>query len=351
MLLLDLGKPGGGQDFRQNLMDVLNNADRRPIRLRAGFAYATYSGVKQLLESLDGLPAWNAAAKLWLLGVHSGITYPHAISSLATLTNSKVRLATCGIATRYAIEGQRVFHAKIMAVDSGRDHALNAIMAGSANLTGAAMGMRARNFEAGMSWMSPVERLVSDNFNSWWEEAWGSGINANSSNVRNYIDLRTEFQLRNPDLLPEASGDEYISASDARVLWLEAGAMSTGGSNNAVDFSSGLASFFGPVSDRTRPIVLSADDDKRWADRPLTPKKTTFNVRLWRLSLPTIAMGGFEYKHRILCFTKLGGGRTPLEFRLDVADPDTKIARDWQRESGRHGTIGRTGGGHNFGFI
>lgn len=351
MLLLDLGKPGGGRDFRQNLVDVLNNANRRPVRLRAGFAYASYSGVRQLLESLNGIPVWDTATKLWLLGVHNGITDPHAIGSLATLTNSKVRLATCGMATRYAIEGQRVFHAKIMAVDSGRDHAFNALMAGSANLTGAAMGMRARNFEAGMSWISPVEPLVSDNFNSWWDEAWGSGINANPSNVRDYIDLRTEFQLRNPDLLPDTSRDEYISASDARVLWLEAGAMSTGGSNNAVDFSSGLASFFGPVADQSRSIVIVAEGNKRWVDRPLTPKKTTFNVRLWRLSLPTIAMGGCEYKHRILCFTKLEGERSLLEFRLDVADPDSKIARSWQLESGRHGTIGRTGGGHNFGFM
>lgn len=352
MLQLHLGRPGGGtlRDFRSSVILALNSIAQPPVRLRAGFAYATYNGVQQLLESLDGISAWHLASKSWLLGVHNGITDQYAISSLASLSNSQVRLATCGIPIRQAVQGERIFHAKVIAVDSGPEHEIAALISGSANLTGSAIGAHPRNFEAGISWTSPVEETVSQDFSSWWQEAWSTGIAANSRNVARYVDLRTFFRLRNPDLLQDESQDDDISVAGTDILWIEAGSMTTGGSNNAVDFSSSLASFFGPVSDQSRSIVLVADGGKRWTNRPLTPKRTTFNVRLWRLSLPTKTMGGFDYKHQILRFTKLKNGKIPQEYQLDVADPESSTAKEWQLESGRRGTIGRTGGGHNFGF-
>jgi hypothetical protein len=349
VLNLDLGKPNGGEDFQRHLISTMNSALGTSMRIRAGFAYATRSGVDELLSSLEGTTAWSEASKFWLLGLHHGITEPDAIRALAGLPRSTVRLATCGLSIKQAIEGLRMFHAKVVAVDSGPKHTISTILAGSANLTRSAIGGHTRNFEAGIAWLSPIEEETSHDFNSWWEEAWLSGTNPGRRSIDSYVDQRTKFRLRNPDILAAEPDATPVSAAHAHTLWIEAGAMSTGGSHNAVDFNEELASFFGPVRNQTRQLTIISGD-KRWADRPLTPKTTTLNVNLWRLSLPTVAMGGFDYGHQIIRFTKTTT-TPPFEFHIDVADADSDDAQAWQIDTGRHGMIGKTGGGHIFGFM
>lgn len=348
MINLDLGRPGSDHDFRPHLLETFMNSKNSTIRLRAGFAYATRSGIDEFLDPLRNLPSWNSATKLWLIGVHHGITEPVAINSLAALPNSRVRLATCGLSLLQAITGVRVFHAKIAMVDDEKTHDISTLVVGSANLTGAAIGHRTRNFEAGITLQSPVETKLSRQFDSWWQEAWKLGVGATPKTLSKYIEQRTGFLRRNPDILLDASPHPTDALAEARVLWIEAGAMSTGGSHNAVDFNAELAKFFGPPSSETRRITIKAGNN-RWDDRSISPKTTTFKVPLWRLSLPTKAMGGFDYRYRVIRLTKAGEGQH-IEFILEVADDGSPEANAWRIETERYGSIGRTGGGHSYGF-
>lgn len=348
MAHLDLGQPGKSHDFRRHLRNALVDSGDQDIRMRAGFAYATRAGVEELLDSLHNVANWDSASKLWLIGVHHGITEPVAINMLVALPNSTVRLATCGLPLGRAIKGAIVFHAKVISVEEGLTHEMTTLIAGSANLTAAAIGRRTRNFEAGITWDSPIEARIAQRFDSWWQDVWKSGARATPEKISNYVEQRANFLYRNPDILLDVSPHGVDAVAEAWLLWIEAGAMSTGGSRNAVDFNAELATFFGPLSDETRLISIVAEGG-RWDDRSLSPKTTTFNVPLWRLSLPTKAKGGYDYANRIICLTKIPKGGD-VEFELKVADEGSQVAAQWRIETERYGSIGRTGGGHIYGF-
>jgi uncharacterized protein YlzI (FlbEa/FlbD family) len=349
MLHLDLGRPGSGLDFRQHLVDTISTRPDTPIRMRAGFAYVTRSGTSEVLNPLGSVPSWISTRKQWLVGVHHGITQPVAITVLGNLPNSEVRLATCGLPLRDSILGMKIFHAKTIAFDDGQTPGLLALMAGSANLTGAAIGNSSRNFEANITWAAPVDTQISSQFDIWWNEAWTASIEATSKNFDKYVKERERFLEQNPDVLIEASAHSLSDLIGAGKFWIEAGRMSTGGSHNAVDLNRDLAGFFGPPSRQRKQLTIVAGK-KRWNNRPLSPKRTTLGVQLWRLSLPTLDMGGFDYKDQIICFTKkMLADETAYE--LDVADPESAKARRWRADAQRSGVLGRTGGGHNYAFI
>jgi hypothetical protein len=62
-----------------------------------------------------------------------------------------------------------------------------------------------------------------------------------------------------------------------------------------------------------------------------------------------MAKGGYDYSYRIVRLTKAEEGQD-IEFNLEVADEDSPVAREWRIETERYGSIGRTGGGHSYGF-
>jgi hypothetical protein len=242
-----------------------------------------------------------------------------------------------------------VFHAKVLAVDIGKSHAISALIAGSANLTGAAIGSKARNFEAGLAWKGDVELGVAQQFTAWWEDAWSGGIKATQAIIEKYVKERDKFLIKNPGVLLETSPHLPAELQDATILWVEAGDMS-GGSRNQVEFNADLAAFFGPVSADQRLLTITSAKN-RWSDRPLSPKQTTFGGNIWRLSLPTVAMGGFVYPGRTIWFKK---EETPngTQYRLDVADIESAKAKAWREDTHRTGVVGRTGGGggRSYGF-
>lgn len=345
---LDCGRPTAGADFRRHLTEILSSNLGEPTRLLAGFAYATRAGVNHLLNAVEDLPAWPRTRKQWLLGVHHGITEPSAIAALADTPRSEVRLAVCGLSLSEAVAGQRIFHAKVIAVDAARSGEILAVIAGSANLTSAAIGGSARNYEMGIAWKTSVGPGASQHFAAWWKEAWSSGVRATATAVERYIKQRDKFLLNNPGVLLETSQHLTAELENAAMLWIDAGMMS-GGARNQVEFNTELTAFFGPVSSSRRYLVMT-HDRRVWSDRPLSPKETTFGVSIWRLSLPTEAQGGFEYPGRVICIEKLEGD-DGTRYRLDVADAESAKARGWREETHRAGVVGRTGGGRNYGFI
>jgi hypothetical protein len=139
-----------------------------------------------------------------------------------------------------------------------------------------------------------------------------------------------------------------VNPSEATVLWIEAGAMS-GGSRNQVEFAQDLAEFFAPAIEAQRWLTLTAGS-RSWSDRTLSPKRTTFGVDIWRLSLPTQAQSGMRYPDRIIRFERVQGPGGREAFRIAVADVGSNQHERWRHEALERGEVGTTSGDREYGI-
>lgn len=349
--ILILGRPKQPPNLRAELERAIKLVGS-PASVRSGFAYATQAGADALFAALETSEGWRRARKRWIFGVHHGITEPLVVRQLRALPNSKVRLFTGGEGLRSSTltHGPR-FHAKVLCVaelKNGRPRP-HLLAATSANLTGAALGLSARNYEAGVQLRSgAIGEGDIRRFDAWWSEAWGMSLDATDTAIGKYASLRDRFLQRNPDAASQLDPPSPERIGDADVLWIEAGAMS-GGSRNQVEFSAELATYFGDREKGSRKLLIRARG-KTWDDRPLSYKKTTFGVDIWRLSLPTRAQGAHcDYPGNVICLKRSGKNGTQA-FELDVAAPGTRRHRRWYLASNRGGYVGVTSGNREFGF-
>jgi len=216
-------------------------------------------------------------------------------------------------------------------------------------MTGAALGGEARNYEAGVALFGatlPSTQLVA--LEKWWNEARNASLKATGAVLDEYARLRSNFLQRNPDSLVGVDPPSLAQLQSSTTLWIEAGAMS-GGSRNQVEFNRELAAFFGRVTYGTKLLRIKAKG-KEWDDRPLAHKVTTFGVDIWRLSLPTVSGGGFDYPGRVIRIDK-GMDRDGEYFEVSVAAPRGKGPGRWRAMAHRHGYAGVTSGHRAFGFF
>jgi hypothetical protein len=92
--------------------------------------------------------------KQWIIGLHHGITEPKALERVRALPNSTLRVfAGAPRLTLSSMFAGQLFHAKLILVTSHVSPASQPpfLMASSANLTGAAVGTSACNYEAGVA--------------------------------------------------------------------------------------------------------------------------------------------------------------------------------------------------------
>jgi hypothetical protein len=201
------------------------------------------------------------------------------------------------------------------------------------------------NYEAAIALTNKaITPSVVAGFNNWWQRAWTESLPLSTSLIDDYARARAILLRKNPDLARFIETSKRQGPEFGSTLWIEAGKMS-GGVRNQVEFSEGLAPFFGAVERRTHcpPIRF---DGRVWRDRPLSYKKTTFSVDIWRLSLPTKVV---DYADRVLRFRRLSDARGVV-FELQVADFGSAAARRWKRASESHGHVGVTGGGREYGL-
>jgi hypothetical protein len=318
--------------------------------IRLGFPFVSCTGVEALLNGLRGCPDWPGMRKMWLVGLHQGITEPAALDLISALPLSRVRLFLPGggISAR-ALRSRPMFHAKVVGVETAaharKPGVLRALIVSSANLTGAAIVDGGANYEAGAT-LSGFDVAASDRWGAWWATAWAKSVPLTPEIVDHYARLRDAFVRANPVVLDSADPPSSTSLANANTLWIEAGAMS-GGSRNQVEFNRELAAFFGPVITRRRKLSVEIGG-QQWNDRPLSPKVTTFGVEIWRLSLPTKASGGLKYPGTVIRFRRRMSGVD--SFLLDIAAEGSRSARAWRSEANRAGYIGSTSGNRAFGL-
>ena len=314
----------------------------RPRRLRAGFAFATVAGVQAFLREVSSEPEWTAIEKRFLVGIAQGITEPRALEVIRSIPNAETRifLARKRLDSRAPFDQVR-FHAKVACLDPhpGADAWISV---SSANLTSSAMGSDPKNYEFGVS--CRLNSLAENKgfyslFDPWWKSAWNSSTVVSNDILARYSDIRDRLVQANPVILASVDPPENIAT--ATDLWIEVG-KGSGIQRHQVEFNEYLASFFGPVNEG-KTILTLRRAGKEWDDRPLTHKKTTYDVDIWRLGMPTISKGGVEVKNRIVKFSRRPQN---LTFEIEVCDRDSALARQWERRSNRHGHVAQTRGMH-----
>lgn len=332
------------QDFTEALQDTRDLDDE----VRAAFAYVTYSGIDEFLKAVSESGHWDDATKRILTGVHNAITEPGALERLRNLDRAEVRaFIPGGRLTSGSFAAKPVFHPKVIALTSGKQ--VKAIQAGSANLSAAAIGTNARNYELATYASSSNDQEIDPDsrFFGWWTALWDASRVVDRRFIRSYADLRREVLERNPMVRATVETPETIR--EAQHFFLEVGAGSgPPGARHQVEFPGSLAQFFGKLSRARRDLTLQADG-KEWTDRPLSFKQTSFGVDIWRLGMPTQATGGPPVAERAIRFTR---SAAPLAFAFEVTDVDSEDFRDWEGLANLSGHIGTTQGqrGRRYGF-
>jgi hypothetical protein len=339
-----LGTPAQAAGVAQSLTDFAGNNDVKLARFV--FAYASLAGLRDCLrEAQDDL---RSARKNWVVGLHLGITEPAALREICATPHSELRLfCPTSKLDSAALYSSEKLHAKAIQVVAPNSSLL---IIGSANLTRAALGTSATNFEACIGSTTTSKKSSEHKaFAPWFLNLWTQSLPATTARIDRYAIVREKLIDANPVILP--SLDEYPSSEidHAQNLWIEAGAMS-GQDSNQVEFGPKLAPFFGPSKKGTKLLRVKFGSILR-DDRPLSYKVTQWNTEIWRLSLITSPQGGPSYPGRVIHLARTRDDHGEF-FLMHVADAGSIQSNKWKRLAHATGTVARTGsaaGGRTYG--
>jgi len=307
--------------------------------IRWAVAYSTYAGCDRLVKRIInriGAEKWNDIDKQFVTSLDYGLTEPNALEYLKKIPKSKVFVANPGVANRPGFRPARAYHPKLYLFNGPTK---SGYVVGSANLTNSAL-------------ISNTEVVLAGNeepTNGGWDQAWRELLRDASpltdELIREYRDNWKRPSTKHvvvPDPTPvapsidkkeklsfwEAIESGAINAQAFSHLWVEAGSMLSGGSNNQLELPRGANQFFGfdftqyGTSKKAEPIgkPLLTLKGTPWTDRKLTWHG---HNRMERLNLPTLAQGGFDYSWTSVLFRRHSGG-----FEIDVLpwDDDGAVA-------------------------
>lgn len=317
-------------------------APRRWICVHIAAAYATVSGVRYLL---DRLPA--ATRTEWLIGLDDALTHPDAIELVLGLEGAVVRIAK-------AASGFR-FHPKVYYFESSTPRYPDVILIGSANLTRAAFTVNTEAV-ALLSAATPARRVT---FGRIWDELWAQGTLASEAELRDYRAryararplrdrLANVTRVAGPTLRSDVLERDTADADPTRAesCWIECGYVTAMG--RELELKSELGLFFGldPHGGPPRLLTFHVSDGTqtqlRWKYQ---------ENHMWRLQLsndvpevrrglrPRLGDGTLGRSPFIALFKRRA---VPGNFDLQFVRLGTARARFIERESSKHGTVGRT---------
>jgi NgoFVII-like restriction endonuclease len=331
------------------LFALLSLADDRVVGFRAAVAYVTYRGCETLLPRLErrlGSRRWRDMPKTVACALDFGISEPAALERLANVPRCEVRVAGAEGLRAGNLIPRVTYHPKLYMFDKDRYHAA---LVGSANLTENALSV---NTEAAL--LEP--RLENALATSAWSRLVDGTTLLDERLLAAYVRLRKRERPRPPvaelplpevpvpgDLtsFPNAVERGQLDPADFDHLWVEAGAMSSGGSHNQLELPRGANRFFGFGFDEYgedhvtigHPVLMVSD--RVWDDRPLTWHG---NNKMERINLPTPAQGGYDYRHTAILFSRRG-----RRFEIEVAPWDSTLAKSWRNASAARGRLYKLG--------
>src|SRR5262249_36533064 len=122
-------------------------------------------------------------------------------------------------------------------------------------------------------------------WNPWWSGIWKRSRRLDRRLISAYGELRRRLLGENPVL--RFVTEVPPSIATASFFFSEVGAASgPPEERHQIEFPAALARFFGEVQRHRRDLTLRRDG-VMWRGRPLSYKRTTFGVEIWRLGMPT----------------------------------------------------------------
>ena len=322
--------------------------------MRIVVAYATRSGCQRLINSIGArisVDSVNAIPKLMVTSFDFGHTEPSALTYWMNLPNAEVRIAniqrTRGVLT--VTPSTTNFHPKVYVLDHPNRVS---VMIGSANLTGRGLTV---NTEAAIADPATDAQAI----NNLWMGSWESAEPLTDVLLDEYRAVRPGRPVPNIDPavppLPRRVARRLIDAinagldpSEFQFLWIQAGSMTSGGSNNQLELPRGANTFFdfhfnayGPdhVIIGRPPLIARR---RRWIDRPLTWHSGGGQNGMERLNLPTVRQDGFVYAETAILFRRIQNG-----YEISVTPWTGDQANAWVNASIGRGSIYSVGRGRN----
>jgi hypothetical protein len=342
-------------------------ASTRFRRLRVAVAYATDSGCRDLVSSLEKkCRGWNSLQKQWLISIDFGRTDAEALELLSGMRNSEVRIPNAEQLLANRLTPRQCFHPKTFVFDSGRPaaEAPYGILVGSGNLT--LSGLNA-GVEHGTSllWTRPlttgelaVLRGCHSQFN-WWDDAWQNAVPITEDLVVRYRRIRPMRPEEDVSLgvrsFTSSAGREIetrpgLAWANAKCFWIQTRELykNRGRDNpgNQLDLKRGTRVYFG-ISPNTVPrntvlgrVILQYD-----AMHPRACSVRFADNSMDKVNLPIPGRDGPEnYDNAVVHFERLHRRR----FRVTLGTHDDLAL--WKQKSQEQGTQHKLSGGREFGF-
>jgi hypothetical protein len=336
-------------------------------RLRVAVAYASLSGCRELVRSLErNLQNWRRVRKEWLISIDFGRTDADALEYLHNLHNSEVAVPDAAVLLENTLIPERCFHPKTFILDSAIEpvEAPFSIFVGSANLT--LSGLRT-GVEHGVSlvWLPPLTAAETRALRelagqlAWWQEAWTSAARLTPQLLRQYRDARPQqpredtarsvraFASAGPRVVENDPGIEW---ANAKYLWVQTHELyknfGPGRAGNQLDLRRGTRVYFG-FSPKTVPTNTGFGDvTLQYENMPPSVRRVRFGDNsMDKVNLPIPDREGPpSYDHAVVRFQRIG----PKRFRLKLGS--VREATAWQTRSREQNMNYRLAGGREFGF-
>lgn len=332
---------------------LLESARPGLTRIRVAVAYTTLAGCQVVFGQFSDLllSRWRGVTKEFITSFDYGLTEPSALDYLQSLNNSEVRIASTGAIQRPSLRPERAFHAKAYMFDFiGPTGSRTEVVLGSANLTQRGLTV---NDEL-------ATRTVFDADDDGVELAWSTLRDGSEPLTPTLLEQyrsasqllgRTRDANDNVERPPVVPGS-YLAMGDAIAhnkvdpgamfnFWIEAGSMSSGGSNNQLELPRGANQYFG------LDFQAYADNHETMGEVDLEVRGKILqrqlrwhgNNRMERIYLPTIQQGGYNYAGTIILFTYVDS-----RFRVVVVPEGSPVANGWLQASLNGGHVFRVGG-------
>ena len=322
-------------------MDLIRSACERtnPGRICAAVAYATHGGVAELEAALGESPGWKRASKRWLVGIDYCRSDPAALSHLARLPRSKVRIfdgefvsGRRGCVPRYS------YHPKAWLLLGPKQ---SGVVVGSGNLsrTGLLLGI-----EAAAAVSDSKTDAIKDMrtwFSGQWREATRfAAIEDRYCKEHDSVENRRRPPPSEDDTVPESASktgqlrpDDLRKLRVRRHMWIEAGNVTRNRGpdlpGNQLMMQRNSRVFFGfAAADLERNSFIGdvaiRFDGKLRPSCPLRFSDNSMDV----LTLPVPGQEGpEEYDRKTLHFEQIG----VREFELTIGRP--AAVRRWKQRS------------------
>lgn len=304
-------------------------------------AFASESGGRAL-STLMPIGEPDGPRKRWLIGIENGFSQPEALTFLAALPNSEVRVPH-GWKTldSKALRGPLFFHPKIYVVQTETELA---IVSASGNLT---EGGLLKNTEQFMLWTGDHQAPEAASFNEWWAYWWDRADVADPKFIAAYDKARPKIQRPagpggGPPTAPVLEVEPAPSdLKQAKSMWVEATRPLEGGARNQLELMLTAHHFFydedNPARDvgKTLEFVDVAGNVYDNKDRivhyngpPFMPKGNA----MWRVRLPTAHEGlaGYQAGGVAIRFSRT---KVPNRYLVDMATLGSPTTANWEANS------------------